>query len=82
VGFIPFQIMSIPTLTTTEEVDLILDDIFDQDYDGQIAVIAQLCEEFGIAQCPENEEEIQDLVIENEDLISQMYQDYLTEVNA
>jgi len=74
--------MSIPTLTTTEEVDLILDDIFDQDYDGQIAVIAQLCEEFGIAQCPENEEEIQDLVIENEDLISQMYQDYLTEVNA
>lgn len=74
--------MSIPTLTAAEEVDLILDDIFDQDYDGQVAVIAQLCEEFGIAQCPENEEEIQDLVIENEDLISQMYQDYLTEIDA
>lgn len=81
-GFIPSQIMSIPTLTAAEEVDLILDDIFDQDYDGQVAVIAQLCEEFGIAQCPENEEEIQDLVIENEDLISQMYQDYLTEIDA
>lgn len=74
--------MSIPTLTAAEEVDLILDDIFDQDYDAQVAVIAQLCEEFGIAQCPENEEEIQDLVIENEDLISQMYQDYLTEIDA
>ena len=81
-GFILSQIMSIPTLTAAEEVDLILDDIFDQDYDGQVAVIAQLCEEFDIAQCPENEEEIQDLVIENEDLISQMYQDYLTEIDA
>ncbi len=74
--------MSIPTLTAVEEAELILDDVFDQDYDGQIAVIAQLCEEFGIAQCPENEEEIQDLVIENEDLLYQMYEDYLSEINA
>lgn len=72
----------IPTLTATEEADLILDDIFEQDYDGQISVISQLCDYFGIAQCPENEDEIEDLVIENEDLIAQMYQDYLIEANA
>ena len=72
----------IPTLTTTEEADLILDDIFEHDYDGQISVISQLCDDFGIAQCPENVDEIEDLVIENEDLIAQMYQDYLIEANA
>ena len=72
----------IPTLTTQEEVDLILDDIFDQDYDGQIAVIAQLCDDFGVAQCPENEEEIQDLIVEHEDLIESMYKNYLVEINA
>jgi len=72
----------IPTLTTQEEVDLILDDIFDQDYDGQIAVIAQLCDDFGVAQCPENEDEIQDLIIEHEDLIESMYKNYLVEINA
>jgi hypothetical protein len=72
----------IPTLTTTEEADLILDDIFDQDHDGQLAVISMLCEQFDIEQCPENEDQIEDLVVEHEDLISQMYQNYLTEVNA
>ena len=72
----------IPTLTATEEADLILDDIFEQDYDGQISVISQLCDYFGIALCPENEDEIEDLVIENEDLIARMYQDYLIEANA
>jgi len=72
----------IPTLTTQEEVDLILDDIFDRDYDGQVAVIAQLCDDFGIDQCPENEDEIQDLIIEHEDLIETMYKNYLVEVNA
>ena len=72
----------IPTLTTQEEVDLILDDIFDQDYDGQIAVIAQLCDDFGVAQCPENEDEIQDLIVEHEDLVESMYKNYLVEINA
>lgn len=72
----------IATLTTTEEADLILDDIFDQDYDGQLAVIALLCDYFAIAQCPENEDEIEDLIVENEYLISQMYKDYLIEANA
>jgi hypothetical protein len=74
--------MLIPTLTAEEEANLILDDIFDQDYDGQMAVIAELCDDYGIAQCPENEDEITDLVIENEDLVAQMYQDYLIEINA
>jgi hypothetical protein len=72
----------IPTLTTTEEADLILDDIFDRDYDGQVAVISMLCDQFDIEQCPENQDQIDDLVVENEDLIAQMYQNYLTEVNA
>jgi len=72
----------IPTLTTQEEVDLILDDIFDQDYDGQVAVIAQLCDDFGVAQCPENEDEIQDLIVEHEDLVESMYKNYLVEINA
>ena len=72
----------IPTLTTQEEVDLILDDIFDQDYDGQIAVISQLCDDFGVAQCPENEDEIQDLIVEHEDLVESMYKNYLVEINA
>jgi hypothetical protein len=74
--------MSILTLTAQEEVDLILDDIFDQDYDGQVSVIAQLCDDFGIDRCPENEDEIQDLIIEHEDLIQTMYKHYLVEVNA
>jgi len=74
--------MNFPTLSPTEEADLILDDIFGQDYDGQIAVISLLCDDYGIAQCPENEDEITDLVIENEDLVAQMYQEYLTEINA
>jgi len=72
----------IPTLTTQEEVDLILDDIFDQDYDGQVSVIAQLCDDFDIDQCPENEDEIQDLIVEHEDLIESMYKNYLVEINA
>lgn len=72
----------IPVLTATEEADLILNDIFDHDYDGQLAVISMLCEQYDIEQCPENEDQIEDLVIENEDLIAQMYQNYLTEVNA
>jgi|LauGreDrversion4_2_1035121.scaffolds.fasta_scaffold04348_10 hypothetical protein len=74
--------MSIPTLTSEEEANLILDDIFDQDYDGQMSVIAGLCDDFGIAHCPENEDEVLDLIIENEDLIYRMYQDYLVEIDA
>lgn len=72
----------IPTISATEEADLILDDIFDQDYDGQLAVISMLCEQFDVEQCPENQDQIDDLVVEHEDLISKMYQNYLTEVNA
>jgi hypothetical protein len=71
-----------PTLTTTEEADLILDDIFGQDHDGQLAVIFMLCEQFDIEQSPENEDKIEDLVVEHEDLIAKMYQNYLTEINA
>jgi hypothetical protein len=72
----------IPTLTTTEKADLVLDDIFKCDYDGELAVIAKLCDDFGIEWCPENEIEIEDLVFENKKLISEMYQDYLIEANA
>lgn len=74
--------MTIPTLTIEEEVTLILDDVFDNDYDGQVAVIAKLCEDFGIAQCPETEDEIAELIIENEDLLYDMYDEYLEEYNA
>ena len=74
--------MTIPTLTTEEEVTLILDDVFDKDYDGQVAVISALCEDFGIAQCPETEDEIAELIIENEDLLYDMYDEYLEEYNA
>lgn len=72
----------IPTLTTTEEADLVLDGIFKCDYDGELAVIAKLCDDFGISWCPENEIEIESLVVEHQEVISQMYQDYLIETNV
>jgi hypothetical protein len=61
-------------LTAAEEVALIMADLFDGDEDAQSAAIAELAEAAGIANAPENQEEINDLILTNEDA---MYARYL-----
>lgn len=66
-----------PRMTASEESNLILQDIFEYDSEGMNTVLGSLCEENGIAfDWDLNGEEIDDLIIENEDLISHMYQEY------
>lgn len=60
-------------LTLEEEVSIILNDIFDGDLDAQNAAIAELAEEHGIAVCPENETEIQELILDSEDALYARY---------
>jgi hypothetical protein len=65
-------------MSASEEANLILQDIFQTDAEGMSNVIGTLCEEIGIAYDWElNGDEIDDLLIENEDLVAQMYEDYL-----
>jgi ethanolamine utilization protein EutQ (cupin superfamily) len=64
-------------MSASEEANLILQDIFQYDSEGMSNVIGTLCEENSIAFDWElNGDEIDDLLIENEDLVSQMYESY------
>lgn len=66
-----------PRMSASEESNAILQDIFQTDAEGMNTVIGTLCEENGIAYDWElNGDEIDDLLIENEDLIVQMYEGY------
>jgi hypothetical protein len=60
-------------LTIAEEAAIILNDIFDGDLETEQAAIAELAEAEGIAVCPENEDEINDLIIANEDALYAKY---------
>lgn len=60
-------------LTAAEEVALILSDLFDGDADAEQAAIAELAEAEGIAVCPENQDEINDLILNNEDALYERY---------
>lgn len=66
------------TLTTAEESNLILSDVFDTDTVGMNDVLNELCEENSIAFDQElNGDEIHSLIIENEDALYTLYADYL-----
>ena len=60
-------------LTATEEVALIMDDLFDGDTEAQEAAIVALAEAEGIAVSPETEDEINDLILTNEDALYEQY---------
>ena len=66
------------TLTTAEESNLILQDVFDKDSTGMDDIILELCEDNSIAFDWElNGDEIHSLIIENEDALHHVYADYL-----
>jgi hypothetical protein len=68
----------IPQMTIQEEADLIIVDIFGDDYSNRGLVIQELCEDNGIAYDPDlNGEEINNLIVDNEDTLRIMYTDYL-----
>ena len=61
-----------PRMSASEEADIILQDIFD-DADTMNAVLADLCEEHGIAfDWDLNGNEIDNLIIDNEDRLLAM----------
>lgn len=60
-------------LTVAEEVAIILSDIFDGDVVAQEAAIAELAEVEGIAVCPENQDEINEMILANEDALYERY---------
>lgn len=71
-----------PRMSSSEESNLILQDIFQTDSEGMNTVVGSLCEENSIAYDWElNGSEIDELLIDNEDLVAQMYEGYLS-VNA
>jgi hypothetical protein len=66
----------IHTLSTAEEYQLVVEDVFDADETAADICINELCEEIGIANCPENEEEIMEAVIHYEDFLVTIYDHY------
>lgn len=66
-----------PRMSASEESNLILQDIFQSDAEGMNTVMGSLCEENSIAFDWElNGAEIDELLIDNEDLVAQMYESY------
>lgn len=66
-----------PRMSASEESNLILQDVFEYDSEGMNLILGSLCEENGIAYDWElNGDEIDNLIIDNEDLIAHMYQEY------
>jgi hypothetical protein len=67
----------IPKMTIQEEADLIIGDVFGDDYGNRGIVIQELCEENGIAYDPDlNSDEINRLIIDNEDDLYMRYTDH------
>jgi hypothetical protein len=60
-------------MTSSEEVALIMADLFDGDVEAQENSIAALAEANGIAVSPETEDEINDLILTNEDALYEQY---------
>lgn len=60
-------------LTVAEEAAIILSDIFDGDTEAEQAAIAELAEAEGIAVCPENQDEINEMILANEDALYERY---------
>jgi hypothetical protein len=70
--------MMISQMTIQEEADLIISDVFGDDYSNRGIVIQELCEENGIAYDPDlNGDEINKLIIDNEDDLYMRYTDHL-----
>lgn len=66
-----------PRMSSSEEANLILQDIFQYDAEGMNAVLADLCEQEGIAfDWEANGNEIDNLIVDNEDQMADMYDLY------
>lgn len=71
-------IAEFPRMTASEECNAILQDVFEYDKEGMDAVLESLCSAEGIAYDWETVgDEIDSLVIENEDALYLMYEEYL-----
>jgi hypothetical protein len=68
----------IPQMTIQEEADLIIRDVFGDNYCIMIDVILELCEDNGIAYDPHlNGDKINKLIIDNADDLRRRYKAYL-----
>lgn len=66
-----------PRMTASEESNLILQEIFEYDSEGMNLILNELCEENGIAfDWDSNGAEIDNLIIDNEDEIQELYRNY------
>lgn len=68
--------MTIQQLTLEEESDLILNDVFDDDTDAQVPCLTELATLHNLDYSTMTQEEIQDLVVENEDDLYALYDNY------
>ncbi|NBW57574.1 hypothetical protein EBR43_07295 [bacterium] len=69
----------IQELTATEEAQLILLDVFNEDKEGEEHCLNILFEDFNISLDSEDKEKICNLIIEYEDDLHSMYNFYLNE---
>lgn len=61
-------------LTLSEEVDIILKDIFDGDSEGQDACLQQLASQQNVDLTTVSEEDVQEMILENEDILYYLYE--------
>jgi hypothetical protein len=66
----------IQRLTLAKEVAIILNDVFDGDYDAQKVCVQQLAELQGLTYSEMTEEEIQEMILEHEDRLYSLYSNY------
>lgn len=69
----------IQELTIAEEAQLILLDVFNEDEIAQNYCINLLCEQEQIVVCPENQDQINELIVEFEDELHSIYKFYSNE---
>jgi hypothetical protein len=63
-------------LTTAEEVEIILTDIFDGDVEGEKACLQNLASQQEMDLTTASTEEVQELILENEDILYTLYDQY------
>jgi hypothetical protein len=61
-------------LTLSEEVDIILKDIFDEDSEGQDVCLQQLASQQNVDLTTTSEEDVQEMILENEDILYYLYE--------
>jgi len=67
----------IQRLELSEEVSIILNDVFDGDLDAEKVCTQQLAALQGLTYSEMSDEEIQEMILENEDQLYSLYTSYL-----